>query len=37
MALGNAGSRLIGNTEFYGGMSTDEKLVLRIAFMTLNV
>lgn len=26
MAIGNTGSRLIGNTEFYGGLSTDPKI-----------
>lgn len=26
MAVGNNGSRLIGNTEFYGGLSTDNKI-----------
>lgn len=26
MGLGNNGSRLVGNTEFYGGLSTDDKI-----------
>ena len=26
MAVGNNGSRLVGNTEFYGGLSTDNKI-----------
>lgn len=26
MAVGNNGSRMIGNTEFYGGLSTDKKI-----------
>jgi len=26
MAVGNDGSRLVGNTEFYGGLSTDNKI-----------
>ena len=26
MSIGNNGSRLIGNTEFYGGLSTDKKI-----------
>lgn len=26
MAVGNNGSRLVGNTEFYGGLSTDDKI-----------
>jgi len=26
MAVGNAGSRIVGNTEFYGGLSTDNKI-----------
>ena len=26
MSIGNSGSRLIGNTEFYGGLSTDKKI-----------
>lgn len=26
MALGNSGSRMVGNTEFYGGLSTDRKI-----------
>lgn len=26
MAIGNNGSRLVGNTEFYGGLSTDNKI-----------
>lgn len=26
MAIGNTGTRLIGNTEFYGGLSTDNKI-----------
>jgi hypothetical protein len=26
MATGNNGSRLVGNTEFYGGLSTDDKI-----------
>ena len=26
MSVGNTGSRLIGNTEFYGGLSTDVKI-----------
>lgn len=26
MAVGNTGSRLVGNTEFYGGLSTDRKI-----------
>lgn len=26
MAIGNTGTRLIGNTEFYGGLSTDPKI-----------
>lgn len=26
MAIGNNGSRLVGNTEFYGGLSTDDKI-----------
>lgn len=26
MAVGNNGSRLVGNTEFYGGLSTDKKI-----------
>lgn len=26
MSVGNTGSRLIGNTEFYGGLSTDKKI-----------
>jgi hypothetical protein len=26
MAAGNNGSRLVGNTEFYGGLSTDDKI-----------
>ena len=32
MALGDTGSRLIGNTEFYGGMSTDEKIGIENSF-----
>lgn len=26
MAVGNNGSRIVGNTEFYGGLSTDDKI-----------
>ena len=26
MAVGDTGSRLVGNTEFYGGLSTDRKI-----------
>lgn len=26
MSVGNSGSRLVGNTEFYGGLSTDRKI-----------
>lgn len=26
MAVGNSGSRMVGNTEFYGGLSTDSKI-----------
>ena len=26
MAVGNNGSRMVGNTEFYGGLSTDRKI-----------
>ena len=26
MAVGNTGSRIVGNTEFYGGLSTDDKI-----------
>ena len=26
MAVGNNGSRMVGNTEFYGGLSTDNKI-----------
>ena len=26
MAVGNNGSRMIGNTEFYGGLATDSKI-----------
>ena len=26
MAVGNNGSRMVGSTEFYGGLSTDNKI-----------
>lgn len=32
MAVGNTGSRLVGNTEFYGGLSTDTKIGIENSF-----
>ena len=32
MALGNSGSRIVGNTEFYGGLSTDNKIGIENSF-----
>lgn len=32
MAIGDTGSRLVGNTEFYGGLSTDAKIGIENSF-----
>ena len=32
MAVGNNGTRLVGNTEFYGGLSTDNKIGIENSF-----
>lgn len=32
MAIGDTGSRLVGNTEFYGGLSTDTKIGIENSF-----
>lgn len=32
MAVGDTGSRLVGNTEFYGGLSTDRKIGIENSF-----
>lgn len=32
MAIGDSGSRLVGNTEFYGGLSTDAKIGIENSF-----
>lgn len=32
MAVGDTGSRLVGNTEFYGGLSTDKKIGIENSF-----
>ncbi len=32
MAIGDTGTRLVGNTEFYGGLSTDDKIGIENSF-----